>query len=348
MKRLLLICGLVLMLVASVVVTGCGAGEETPTATPTATPTPAPMVKDWPQGYYTFNMTAVDGRTRRYSVYVPWSYDGVTPVPVLMLIHGGFNGEMVIRGGTWVAKAEAEGILLVIPNGSRPDNNKPPSPADMSAGFPVESWGPDEVDEKGNPTSWDSKYWFGTAQGDDIGFLDGLIDQLDEDYAIDVNRVYAHGGSLGGMMVFRMIEDLNTRFAAFSSYIGVSRMPVGTVLERPVPIISMIGVIDPLRQGLESTSLLYGERGVGRDWRFLPWQEEIDILVTSLGMSPDDGVVIRDDGNVTATVYSGEGTELQNWLIHNMGHAFPTEEEYGVDGEELVWNFLKRFRLGLP
>jgi len=306
--------------------------------------------RDEVPGYHTYYWAEPDGRQRRYTVYVPWSYDGVTKVPVLMLIHGGFNGsaENVIESGNWRAKAEEEGILLVIPNGSRPDNNKPPSPADMSAGFPVESWGPDEVDEKGNPTSWDSKYWFGTAQGDDIGFLDGLIDQLDEDYTIDVNRVYAHGGSLGGMMVFRMIEDLNTRFAAFSSYIGVSRMPVGTVLERPVPIISMIGVIDPLRQGLESTSLLYGERGVGRDWRFLPWQEEVDILVTSLGMSPDDGVVIRDDGNVTATVYTGGGTELQNWLIHNMGHAFPTEEVGVEDAVGVVWDFLKRWGLGNP
>jgi len=58
--------------------------------------------------------------------------------------------------------------------------------------LPIESYGSEDIDKWGNPTAWDDR-WISIATGDDVGFIDGLIDQLDADYAIDLNRVYVSG-----------------------------------------------------------------------------------------------------------------------------------------------------------
>ena len=365
MKKILLLTPLGGLLIASMITTGCSSKDRTPTATVTVQPTYDHEI----QGFHSFEMTAVDGRTRKYTVYVPWSYDGVTTVPVVMHLHGGgANVEDVIQYQSqhnWQIKAEQENFLVVYPLGSRPNNEEPPSGVKLYEGqMPIESWGPEDIDKWGNPTAWDDR-WISTATGDDVGFIDGLIDELDADYTIDLNRVYVSGISNGGMMAWRLAEELNHRLAAVATVVGTHRMPEDVELQRAVPLISIVGAHDDRRIGsFEGGYMdLFGmpfPKFLGTDTWMEPWQDQIDAWVKAIGASPEPEV-IRDDERVTARVYKGPGgAELQDWRIHDMGHTWPGMMEPGVGpeavnprsdaviGEDLIWDFFSRFSLGNP
>ena len=356
MKKLLLTAGLALMVVAFMVVAGCTQSEPA-TVTPTATPKPT---YDYTvPGYHTFNMTAVDGRTRRYTVYVPWSYDGVTPMPVVMSLHHA-NGivESHLTEVTWYSKAEQEGFLVVYPNGSRINNDEPPSPLQFYQGqLPTEKIGPEDIDKWGNFQAWDDR-WMGTATGDDVGFIDGLIDELAAKFAIDEKRVYVSGISAGGMMAWRLAEEIPHRLAAVAAVVAPHRMPDDVELKRAVPLISIIGAHDPIRIGSpEGGDMgIYGPKLLGLPTYMEPWQDQVDAWVEAIGASPEPEV-IRDDERVTAVVYRGPGgIEAQFYTIHDMGHAWPGDMRPGstgpksdaVIGEDLIWDFFKRFSLGNP
>ncbi len=353
-KRLLLIVLALLlvasMLVASMVVTGCGSDNGTSTT-----------YDHQIQGLHSFEMTAVDGRTRKYTVFVPWSYDGVTPVPVVMMLHGGQGSpEGTIGTVRWQSKAETENFLVVYPLGSRPVNEVPPArlkpDADgvMPLEFTIED---DQIDIYGNPVAWDDR-WISTSRGDDVGFIDGLIDELDADYAIDLNRVYLAGISNGGMMAWRLGEELNDRLAAIASIVGCHRMPEGTVLQRNVPLISIVGDHDSRRIGdWEGGDMgVWGPYLLGLPTFMDPWQDQVDAWVTAIGASsvPE---IIQDDERVTGRVYTGPGgAEFQDWRIHDMGHAWPGNmmpsaydpKSDAIIAEDLLWDFFKRFTLDSP
>ncbi|MCK5672527.1 MAG: hypothetical protein KAH95_04085 [Spirochaetales bacterium] len=321
------------------------------------------------QGFHSFEMTAVDGRIRKYTVYVPWSYDGSTSFPVVMHLHGGaLSVEDIIQYQSqhnWQIKAEQENFLVVYPLGSRPNNDAPASGMMMYEGqIPIETYGPDDIDKWGNPTAWDDR-WISIATGDDVGFIDGLIDQLDSDYSIDLNRVYVSGISNGGMMAWRLAEELSDRLAAVASVVGAHRMPEDAVLERAVPFISIVGDYDDRKIGSFEGGYMdfFGTpfpKFLGSSTWQEPWQDQIDIWIKAIGASPEFEI-IRDDERVTAHLYkNSSGSEFQDWRIHDMGHTWPGMMEPGVGpeaanprsdaviGEDLIWDFFKRFSLGNP
>ena len=58
----------------------------------------------------------------------------------------------------------------------------------------------------------------------DMDFLEALIDQVSAQHAIDENRIYATGYSLGSMFSYELPCQLSERFAAIASHAG--SMPV--------------------------------------------------------------------------------------------------------------------------
>ncbi len=358
------------------ILAACGVSQdETPTPQPVGASTTEPTTESLPtydheiQGFHSFEMTAVDGRTRKYTVYVPWSYDGVTPVPVVMQLHGGAaNVEDAIQyqsQNNWQIKAEQENFLVVYPLGSRPNNDAPASGLKLYEGqLPIEGYGPEDIDKWGNPTAWDDR-WISIATGDDVGFIDGLIDQLDADYVIDLDRVYVSGISNGGMMAWRLAEELNHRIAAVASVVGTHQMPEDVELQRAVPLISIVGAQDDRRIGSPEGGYMsfFGTefpKFLGSSTWMEPWQDQVDTWVKAIGASPEPEV-IQDDERVTARVYQGPGgVEFQDWRIHDMGHTWPGMMEPGVGpeavnprsdaviGEDLIWDFFKQFSLDNP
>ena len=107
--------------------------------------------------------TLLEDRAFSWYEYVPASYDGSQPVPLILQLHGGGNDGMRWSNYTiWHLMAEKKGFLVVYPNA------------------PV-------------PGMW-------MCGDEDIAFLEALIRHLGGKYRVDSSRIYMQGMSNGEMM----------------------------------------------------------------------------------------------------------------------------------------------------
>jgi polyhydroxybutyrate depolymerase len=170
--------GLVLALLVTL------AGCPTTDGSPDPEPTPGePII--WPQ------LIGVDDG-RPAEVRGPEGWTGDDPLPVVFVLHGfGVDADLqetfVFR---FTRRIEEDRFLLVLPNGTQ------------------------------NPEGqrfWNATYACCDGYGsgvDDVGYLMGLLDELESSYAIDSERVYFTGHSNGGFMSFRMACEHPGRIAA--------------------------------------------------------------------------------------------------------------------------------------
>jgi polyhydroxybutyrate depolymerase len=134
------------------------------------------------------------GLTRQYFVHVPPAYDGKTPLPLVLVLHGATQTpEGVERMSGMSTAADKETFLAVYPRGT------------------------------GRVLTWNSGACCGSAMEnhvDDTGFLGALIDQLERDYKVDPRRVFSTGISNGGMMSYRLACELADKVAAIAPVEG--------------------------------------------------------------------------------------------------------------------------------
>lgn len=160
---------------------------------------------------------------RRYIVHLPPDFTGNTPLPVVLVLHGGSGNYLSVQGFTRMNPiSDQNDFLAVYPQGR---GIAPP-------GF---SWA------DGRGTTADN------ANIDDVGFMTKLIDSLHHDYNIDTNRVYVCGFSNGGFMTQRLACEIPDQFAA----IGALGCSMDTNLiqrcqpDRAVPMAYFSGTADP-------------------------------------------------------------------------------------------------------
>ena len=188
-------------------------------------------------GHATHTLTS-GGHERTYGVYVPTSYTGKTPLPLVVVLHGGGgSSHSTLRDSNWQQKAEAETFLLVTPNGLARDPTQP-------AKF------------RGNPQTWNDgsgRFTHGDKAEliDDVAFLDAMLDEIIGKLAVDEKRVYVTGFSNGAAMTFRFGERSKRRIAAIAPVAGAcwSERPR---LAHPIPLCYITGdkdLLNPMNGG---------------------------------------------------------------------------------------------------
>ena len=284
------------------------------------------------------------GLNRAYTVFVPDSYDAIEPVPLLVNYHGwGSNNSQQATITRMNNVAEAEGFIVVYPR---------------SVG-----------------SHWNVMQH--TSGPDDIAFTDALLDQLEEDYTVDVSRVYATGFSNGGSMSFLAGSRLPNRFAAIAPV--AATLPAADDLGAPnpidptssptssraIPVMYMLGTDDPLVAYDGGTSpnsgyLYPATGGVMSAWATNNLcQSEPDSVTL-----PD--IVLTDRSTVTVLTYQNcetytawDGSEqieasVVHYRINGGGHVWPSSlswpERFGtvnrdIQASEEVWAFLSRHTL---
>jgi polyhydroxybutyrate depolymerase len=263
-------------------------------------------------------------RTRRYILYVPDSYDPVTPTALVISLHGfmGWAAQQQRLSG-WNAVADRYGFIVVYPQGTdRPRRwNAEPSPTD-----------PDGLER-------------------DVQFISDLIDHVAAQYQIDESRVYVTGMSNGAGMAFALACTIPERIAAIGGVAGAYRYPWDSCEStEPVPVIVFHGTDDPV---------VPYEGGLGGIFRhhaeFRPVEEWVTNWVERNGCSADPEV-LPAVGQVTGVRYTGgrHGADVLFYTVHCGGHTWPGGKRLpqrlvghttqDVDASELMWEFFA----GLP
>lgn len=298
----------------------------------------------------------VDGAS--VPLYLPVGY-GERPVPLVLDLHGSSSSGLQSMAADGIrAVADANGFAVIAPNGAIPFN---PSP-----GFSGWAWNIPGVPLVGTTV------YPPAGTRDDIAFLSHAIDAVADVACIDARRVYATGVSGGGRMASQLACDLSDRIAAIAPISGVrypqaSDTPPYTVdcnPERPVPVIAIHGVWDPVN-GFADTpppeaSTLPAAIGTpiaGSSWSYSA-ETAVDRWAANNGCRTERPKVTAVTANIDEIAYRGchRNADVVLFKVKNSGHMSPghgspalagflnpTNTE--VDGTVVAWEFLSRYRL---
>ena len=244
----------------------------------------------------------VNGTTREYIIYVPENYTGTSSLPLILSFHGlTSNMEFNFNYTNFNQLAEDENFIVVHPNGI------------------------------------DNRWTVNTSNNSDIDFIKALLDQLENDYKIESNRIYSTGMSNGGNFSFTLACGLNNRIAAIASVTGLMlQVAIGDCFPtRPLAILHIHGTEDPIAN--------YAFVQGGLDfWTSHNNTDDLPIISNIPDSNSGDGSTaerfeyLNGDSDV----------EVQHLKITGGGHEWPGHSgNMDINASEEVWSFLKKFDL---
>lgn len=183
----------------------------------------------------------VDGKTRKYWLYVPASLEGKENVPVVFSLHGRSNNDNPNQGGKpiFTSLANEKNFIVVYPQGRDAGSDQD------KADYPGDDW----KKGFGDTTGWEAT----GKENADTKFIKALVDQIQSDYktknaannniSVDPKRFYLCGFSMGGMMTYACAKVLNGTFAAYGSCGGfpLNEFHMNLATENPIPFIHLHG-----------------------------------------------------------------------------------------------------------
>ena len=270
-----------------------------------------------------------DGRTRTYLLHIPPQYDDSKSFPLVIALHGGGgNSKNMMEKTGFNNLSDEKGFIVVYPDGVGRFKNR--------------------------LLTWNAGYCCGYALDnniDDVGFIRALIENLQENFNIDLKRIYITGHSNGGMMTYRLGAELSDIIAAIAPVAGTiggketenSSLYIIPEPIYPVSVIALHGLLDehvPYNGGHGNNSS--GSRidlSVNESISF--WVEHNECITTP-------NRKISDSGNIIIDYYLNGKNESEVVLvtIMNGGHWWPgsdkdSTEDQEINGTEINWEFFE-------
>jgi polyhydroxybutyrate depolymerase len=267
-----------------------------------------------------------DGALRIYDLRVPPSYDGSTPTPLVVDMHGWLsNKTQQAAFSGFRALADAEGFAVAWPQGLY---GAPGNPEGIN--FPA---GP----------SWNAGFCCGQAQQDDphdVGFLRTLVEHVARRVAVDRRRVYATGLSNGGAMTQRLACEAADVFAAAAPVaFPIALVPIESCQpSRPIAVLTFQGLTDALVP-YEGSGLFPAAAASFARWR----------TNDGCGDGPVDQEVVLGASRCDTDTTCAEGVEAGLCSVLSTsgppaeGHILYVNDD--LDVAETAWSFLDRFAL---
>lgn len=150
-----------------------------------------------------FSIAGLDGT---YIRQLPPAYDGTTPLPVVVALHGWSQpAPLLVQQSGLPGFGNDHRFVTVVPDITRP--------------VPL----------------WDT-----AVDGADVKWVSGLLDELESTLCVDTSRFYVTGMSNGAMMTSTLSCALADRIAAAAPVAGI-RIPEGCDPAEPVPVVAFHG-----------------------------------------------------------------------------------------------------------
>lgn len=208
---------------------------------------------------------------RSYRLYVPANYDPTKPTPMIMVFHGWGGDENSILDHEVVTRlADEQGYILVAPRGvgseGGDDNYNSWTFRGSATGLDGDGLNAAVTGDseaicdfnvtgdyhynscEANDTAVNSCSWT-QCQTDDVAFVSQLLAQVENQFCVDTDRVFASGGSNGGMFTWDLGQNNQTapNWRAIAPIIG---LPHRGYLDGPgrsdgLPVILFTGKNDP-------------------------------------------------------------------------------------------------------
>jgi len=266
----------------------------------------------------------VGARERSYEIDLPARRESAGAPPVVLVFHGGGgSADSVRRQSRMSVKGDAEGFIVVYPQGS--------------GGI------------AGKLRTWNAGTCCGHAMHeriDEIAFVAALLDDLQATVPTDRARVYATGISNGGMMAYEVACALADRIAAIAVVAGEMTALDRCRPSRPVPVLVIHGSNDrnlPIEGGVGAKAFAVHEvRSLASAIDF--WRRHDGCSETARS---------QVGGAVRRTSYSpcSAGREVEVVTIDGGGHSWPGGDRLArfldppstaLDASAEIWRFFAR------
>ncbi len=257
--------------------------------------------------------TIVNGAERRYRVHIPPTYDGKTPMPLVILLHGhAQSGEEIARYTKINALADKESFIGICPDATK--------------------WL-----HRDNLSAWDTGNGLipPGSHADDVGFMRHIIETAEKDFAIDKNRIFMCGLSNGGMLSFRAAGELSDKIAAIATVSGAmsGKEPPAKF---PISVLNIHGTEDEIvpYEGLKNVPASLSAVGLPN---FKPMEYTTDFWVEQNKIT-DKPIIVESDGATQRRfIDQKSGVEVNEYTLHGNRHI-PDDIDQVVGA---IWEFFK-------
>jgi poly(3-hydroxybutyrate) depolymerase len=132
----------------------------------------------------------VNGKQRRYILNVPTSYDKTIPYKLILAFHSQNGNDIQTYNEKYyrLLPVPNDTAIFVAPNGTRSSGTDA-----GPIGEPCSGTG-----------SGDSQCGWPYVGGDNIAFVDAIVAQIEQNFCVDTNRIFATGWSFGASMSYEV------------------------------------------------------------------------------------------------------------------------------------------------
>lgn len=202
---------------------------------------------------------ATGGYERSSLLHIPDCEAPAAGWPLVIVFHGGGGTAAGINWETsWSSEANQECFLALFPDGLARD------PSRKSRFI-------------GNPQTWNDGSERFNQDVNDVGFISSLIKLMENNLAVDSNRIFVTGFSNGASMAYRTAAELSSQIEAAAPISGALWLDE-LDLESPVSLLYISGTDDPLNpiSGGQPRTLL-GRNETGGSAEKPPLDKQVEI-----------------------------------------------------------------------
>ncbi|KAH8833346.1 carbohydrate esterase family 1 protein [Flagelloscypha sp. PMI_526] len=280
----------------------------------------------WFTGLTHYESLTSSGKTRDYSIHLPFDYDKNHKYPVVLGFHGSDSIGFFFEADSKMSESRFSGNkIMVYPTGL----NK----------------------------SWAGPSYSNTPVEEDLQFINDLLAEVRAGYCVDSSRIYATGISNGGGFLDSLAcnKEVGGQFAAFapasgSFYTDLNGPNNGcTPARSPLPILEFHGGNDQ--------SVFYAG-GAGSGGQLPAISDWLNSWAQRNGCTGPPSVEDTNDGKVHHYKWTCNGVEgaLEHYKVDDMGHVWPsTEINFSqlaagegptyIQASDLVMKFFDKFSL---
>ena len=244
------------------------------------------------------------GGDRPAVVFAPADYDGTSELPVILMLHGygvpGMIQDLIFQFALRVDDGE---FILIVPEGTTDPGG-------------AQFW---------NATEACCNFY--ESDVDDVGYLMGLLDEVEATMPVDADRITVVGHSNGGFMTYRLACEHSERFAGVASLAGMNTLDeAGCEASTPLSVLQVHGDQDETIPYEGDVYMPSAERSVAF------WADKASCSGTQNGASAD----YLSDVSGTETrkqSWQGcqEGVEAELWTLQDGGHIPSFTETFRDD-----------------